>query len=37
VRKLAELWLQKQRANWEGRLDQLNTYLMELKENRTDG
>jgi len=35
--KLAELWLEKQRANWEGRLDQLDTYLMELKENRTDG
>ena len=35
--KLAELWLEKQRANWEGRLDQLDTYLIEVKENKTDG
>ena len=35
--KPAELWLEKQRANWEGRLNQLDSYLMELKENRTDG
>jgi DNA-binding transcriptional ArsR family regulator len=33
--RLAELWLEKQRANWEGRLNQLDTYLIELKENRT--
>src|SRR5229473_3114737 len=30
---LAEQWLEKQRANWEGRLDQLDTYLTKLKEN----
>jgi DNA-binding transcriptional ArsR family regulator len=35
--KRAELWLEKQRANWEGRLDQLDTYLIDLKENRTNG
>ena len=35
--RLAELWLGKQRAQWEGRLDQLDTYLMDLKENRSDG
>jgi DNA-binding transcriptional ArsR family regulator len=32
----AEHWLAKQRANWEARLDQLDNYLMDLKENRTD-
>ena len=35
--KSAERWLEKQRAIWEGRLDQLDSYLMDLKENRTDG
>lgn len=35
--KLAAQWLEKQRANWEGRLDQLDTYLIELKEHRNDG
>jgi DNA-binding transcriptional ArsR family regulator len=34
--KLAEYWLAAQRANWEGRLDQLDTYLTELKE-QNDG
>jgi DNA-binding transcriptional ArsR family regulator len=33
----AETWLEKQRTNWEGRLNRLDTYLVELKENRTDG
>jgi len=31
--KLAENWLAKQRALWERRLDQLDAYLLELKEN----
>lgn len=35
--KLAERWLERQRANWEGRLDQLDAYLMKLKESSTDG
>jgi DNA-binding transcriptional ArsR family regulator len=30
--RLAENWLSKQRALWEQRLDQLDSYLMELKE-----
>jgi DNA-binding transcriptional ArsR family regulator len=30
--KLAETWLAQQRALWERRLDQLDDYLMELKE-----
>ena len=30
--KRAERWLTTQRALWERRLDQLDTYLMELKE-----
>ena len=30
--QLAEAWLARQRANWERRLDQLDDYLMELKE-----
>jgi len=34
--KLAESWLEKQRAHWEGRLDQLDNYVMKLKENRSD-
>ncbi len=29
----AEVWLTKQRALWESRLDQLDSYLMDLKEN----
>ena len=31
--KLAENWLMKQRALWERRLDQLDSYLLELKGN----
>ena len=30
--QIAEHWLGKQRALWERRLDQLDAYLMELKE-----
>lgn len=30
--QLAEDWLAKQRTLWETRLDQLDSYLMELKE-----
>jgi DNA-binding transcriptional ArsR family regulator len=30
--KLAERWLEAQRAAWEGRLDQLDTYLTDLKK-----
>lgn len=30
--KLAEDWLSKQRTLWERRLDQLDAYLLELKE-----
>ena len=30
----AERWLARQRAHWEGRLDQLDTYLLDLKENK---
>lgn len=33
--KLAEDWLAQQRRLWERRLDQLDDYLTELKENRT--
>jgi DNA-binding transcriptional ArsR family regulator len=29
----AETWLQKQCAHWDRRLDQLDTYLTDLKEN----
>jgi len=29
---LAERWIAKQRAHWERRLDQLDDYLMQLKE-----
>src|SRR5262249_36743759 len=28
----AERWMAEQRALWEGRLDQLDNYLLELKE-----
>jgi len=31
--KQAQSWLEKQRLHWEGRLDQLETYLMEIKDN----
>ena len=30
--KLAEDWMARQRAHWEKRLDQLDTYLITLKE-----
>jgi DNA-binding transcriptional ArsR family regulator len=30
--KLAESWLERQRAHWDRRLDQLDTYLADLKE-----
>ena len=33
--KLAEHWLNKQRALWERRLDQLDDYLLELKEKQS--
>jgi DNA-binding transcriptional ArsR family regulator len=33
--KLAEDWLAKQRTLWERRLDQLDEYLIALKEKRT--
>lgn len=32
--KLAEDWLAQQRSLWERRLDQLDAYLNELKENQ---
>jgi DNA-binding transcriptional ArsR family regulator len=32
--RLAEDWLGRQRALWERRLDQLDDYLIELKEKR---
>ena len=32
--KAAENWLAKQRVLWEKRLDQLDEYLLQLKENR---
>jgi hypothetical protein len=28
----AERWMNKQRALWERRLDQLDSYLLEMKE-----
>jgi DNA-binding transcriptional ArsR family regulator len=31
--KAAEDWLSRQRSLWERRLDQLDTYLLELREN----
>jgi hypothetical protein len=31
---LAEHWLARQRALWERRLDQLDAYLIQLKEKR---
>lgn len=33
--KAAEDWLSRQRALWERRLDQLDEYLLEMKEKRT--
>jgi len=32
--KVAEHWMVKQRANWERRLDQLDSYLKDLKEQK---
>jgi DNA-binding transcriptional ArsR family regulator len=32
--KVAEHWMATQRANWERRLDQLDTYLADLKEQK---
>jgi DNA-binding transcriptional ArsR family regulator len=32
--KVAERWMATQRANWERRLDQLDTYLADLKEQK---
>jgi DNA-binding transcriptional ArsR family regulator len=34
--KPAAMWLEKQRLNWEGRLDQLDAYVIELKEKSAD-
>jgi DNA-binding transcriptional ArsR family regulator len=31
--QIAEHWLSKQRSIWERRLDQLDAYLLEMKEN----
>jgi DNA-binding transcriptional ArsR family regulator len=33
--QVAEDWLARQRTLWERRLDQLDTYLLDLKEKRT--
>ena len=33
--KLAEDWMARQRGIWERRLDQLDDYLIQLKEKRT--
>ena len=32
--QLAESWLAQQRALWERRLDQLDDYLLELKDKK---
>ena len=32
--KTAETWLEKQRALWDRRLDQLDAYLVEMKEEK---
>jgi DNA-binding transcriptional ArsR family regulator len=32
--KIAESWLEKQRASWNRRLDQLDSYLADLKEQK---
>lgn len=34
--KLAEDWLSRQRGLWERRLDQLDAYVLELKETERD-
>ncbi|TGJ98402.1 transcriptional regulator [Leptospira langatensis] len=34
--ELGELWFAKQRATWEKRLNQLDTYLLDLKEKQND-
>lgn len=34
--KLAESWLEKQRASWDRRLDQLDTYLAELRSKNSE-
>jgi len=34
--RAAEGWLARQRAAWERRLDQLDAYLIELKEKERD-
>jgi DNA-binding transcriptional ArsR family regulator len=34
--KTAEHWMERQRALWERRLDQLDNYLIELKEKKHD-
>ena len=33
--KLAEDWLSRQRSLWERRLDQLDSYLLDMKENNS--
>jgi len=33
--RVAEDWLEKQRAIWNGRLDQLDAYLIDLKEQKS--
>jgi DNA-binding transcriptional ArsR family regulator len=33
--RAAESWLEKQRALWNSRLDQLDTYLVSLKEQKS--
>jgi len=33
--RVAEDWLEKQRAIWNGRLDQLDSYLIDLKEQKS--
>ena len=35
--RLAENWLAERRMLWERRLDQLDSYLLELKEERKRG
>lgn len=32
--RIASTWLDRQRLHWEKRLDQLDSYLLELKEKR---
>lgn len=32
--RMASTWLDRQRLHWEKRLDQLDSYLLELKEKR---